>query len=478
MKKIFEFFGSKNFKFNTVALVMMIVVIVIVIFVNMIGEQLNVIFDMTDDKMFSIGSQTKTILSRLENDVDVIFLADENRIKSASETGFWVWNILEKYGEYPKVNVRYVDPDLNPGIITELDPDESLSIRKENIIVRSEGRIRRLTVSDVAMRGTGGTINFLGEQAITSAIINVTTGKMPVVYFLEGQRQRDLNDEYRILRSVLESNNFLVRRVNLALDGQIPDDAEILFVAAPKTDLSASDRDKLEDYLLGGGNAIFLFDSMSTDRRLTNFEYLLAKYDLSLNYDRIKETHPSRHLAERPYDILPDLIESQIFSELNLSDFNLPMPESRSIKLLRNDPEGVNVVPLLTASMHAQREPLGTVESEEDLTGGPIDIAVAVEYDGEENSKILVIGNGYFLTDMSIEEYYPLSQNGIAFIMSMIGWMYQESSDVFIMPKTNFYDTVTVSGSSARIILIFVIFGVPLFIMVLGITIWLRRRHL
>ena len=64
------------------------------------------------------------------------------------------------------------------------------------------------------------------------------------------------------------------------------------------------------------------------------------------------------------------------------------MPESRSINLLRNDPEGVVVTPLLTASGSAEREPFGNVETEEDLQGGPIDVAVLSEYNGENKSKV------------------------------------------------------------------------------------------
>lgn len=55
MKKIFKFFGSKNFKFSTVALLMMLCAIVITFFINVIGGKTNFMWDMTENKMYSIG---------------------------------------------------------------------------------------------------------------------------------------------------------------------------------------------------------------------------------------------------------------------------------------------------------------------------------------------------------------------------------------------------------------------------------------
>lgn len=477
MKKLFKFLGTKNFKFNTIAVFMMLCAIIITLFVNMIGEKTNYIWDMTEGKMYSIGQQTKTIANRLDKEVEIIFLADGDQVRANEGISTWTWHFLQNYNEFPKVSVKFIDPDTNPEIISQLQLNETMIINKFDIVVKSGNKARKISANTLFEQTPLGT-SFSGEQEITSAMLYVTSEITPTVYFLEGHRQRDLNSEYTILRALFETNNFAVKRIDLSHVAEIPEDAKILISASPKSDLSKDERGKIENYLENGGNAIFLFDPISSNSRLSNFEYILEKYDMSLYYDRVKETNETRHLADRPYDIIPDLAESELFSQMDPTEFEILMPETRSIRLLREDPEGVTITPLLTASMYAEREPLGNIEDEEEIQGGPIDVAVLSEYRGENESKVLVVGNAYFLTDEALEEYARYSQNNLIFFVRNIGTMYKETNDVYVMPKTSFVDTVTVDSSSVKVITGVVIFGVPILIMVFGVIMWLRRRHL
>lgn len=477
MKKIFKFFGSKNFKFSTVALLMMLCAVIITVFINMIGERTNHTWDMTENKMYSIGEQTKTIAERLDKEVEIIFLADGEKIRGGTEIASWVWHFLQNYDKFPKVSVKFIDPDTNPEIVAELKLTDTIDINKYDIIVKSGEKFKKFSANSLFTETFTG-LSFSGEQEVTSAILYVTSEITPTVYFLEGHKQRDLNSEYKLLRALLEINNFDVKRLDLNHVAEVPEDAKILFCASPKVDLSIDERDKLEKYLENGGNIIFLFDPVASNSRFTNFEHILEKYDLSLYYDKVKEGNEMRHLVDMPYHILPILSGTRLFSDPAFANFQVLMPESRSINLLRNDPEGVVVTPLLTASGSAEREPFGNVETEEDLQGGPIDVAVLSEYNGENESKVLVIGNAYFITDDALERYARYYQNNLLFITQCIATVYENTSDVYIMPKTSFLDTITVNSSNAQKITGIIIFGLPLLVIVSGIAIWLRRRRL
>ena len=456
---------------------MMLCAIVITFFINMIGERTNFMWDMTENKMYSIGQQTKTIVSRIDKEVEIIFLADGEQIRGSEGIGTWTWHFLQNYDKFPKVSVKFVDPDTNPEIISQLQLSDTMQLSKSDIIVKSGDKIRSFPANTLFRQNLTG-LSFSGEQEVTSSILYVTSEITPTVYFLEGHRQRDLNSEYMYLRGFLESNNFAVKRLDLDHVSEVPEDAKILICASPKVDLSKDERDKIESYLENGGNAIFLFDPVASNSRFLNFEHVLEKYDMSLYYDKVKETNEMRHLADTPYHILPNLAESQLFAQMNLQDFQVLIPETRSINLLRKDPEGVIVTPLLTASMDATREPFGNVENEEDLQGGPIDVAVLSEYSGEIKSKVLVIGSAYFLTDEALELYARYYQNNLLFMAQCISTMYDNTSDVYVMPKTTFQDTITVNSSNAKTISGIAIFGVPIVIICIGIIIWLRRRHL
>lgn len=477
MKKVFKFFGSKNFKFNTIAIFMMLCAVVITVFINMIGEKANYMWDMTENKMYSIGEQTKTIVERIDKEVEIIFLADGEKVRGSNRNTTWIWHFLQNYDKFPKVSVKFIDPDTNPEIISQLKLSDTMDIRKEDIIVKCGDKIKIFPSGSLYTQTPTGT-SFLGEQEVTSAILHVTSDITPTVYFLEGHKQRDLNSEYKLLRTIFEINNIDVKRLDLNHVTEVPEDAKIIICASPKVDLSLDERDKLEDYLENGGNIIFLFDPVASNSRFTNFEHILEKYDLTLYYDKVKEGNEMRHLADMPYHILPTLAGTRLFSDSAFANFQVLMPETRSINLLRKDPEGVVVTPLLTASSSAEREPLGNVEKEEDLQGGPIDVAVLSEYNGENESKVLVIGNAYFITDDALERYARYYQNNLLFITQCIATMYEISNDVYIIPKTAFLDTITVNSKNAQTITGIVLFGLPLLVIVTGIAIWLRRRRL
>jgi len=124
MKKGFKY--SKNFKYGMVFTVMAALVVGITILVNAFVSALNIRWDVSQNKMYSIGEQTKVILEGLKQEVDVVMLADRDEIKTY-EAGFILVEFLDKYDKFDKVNVKFVDPDKNPDIVKELNKSGTLN---------------------------------------------------------------------------------------------------------------------------------------------------------------------------------------------------------------------------------------------------------------------------------------------------------------------------------------------------------------
>lgn len=454
---------------------MAVVVIGITLVVNLMAEQFNVKWDMTPNKMYSVGDQTKTILKNLDKDVEVVMLSEADQLKSTS-AGFLVKEFLDKYDKYDKVKVSYIDPDKNPNVIRDFDKEGTMALKRDEIIVKSGSKVRKITAPDIFQQDYYGPQMFLGEQALTGAIKYVTSDKTPTIYFLEGPNAGSLEKDYTNLKKVLENNNYTVKKVNLTVENKVPEDANILISASPKTDLSVDEKNKISEYLKNGGNAVFLFDPDNSDKKFTQFESVLAEYNIALNYDKVIENNPQRHVANRPYDIVPDVKPHDINNGQDLSRFTVIMPESRSLKTLRNDKDPLTILPLLTTSEAAVGQPFGGGEGEENH--GPLDIALAAEYKSAITSKVVVIGNSYFVTDEAFEKYYPYSQYNMQILGLSVDWMHDKSNDVFIVPKSSTVDSVSLSGFNARIVVIATVFGLPLLVAALGIIIWLRRRHL
>ena len=357
-----------------------------------------------------------------------------------------------------------------------MDDTGILKPKQYDIIVKCDNKKKKLSIYDIFAQDSYGLMMFHGEQAVTGAISYVTSENTPIIYFADSNSSRKLNSEYTILKSSLQHNNFDVKLINLAAISSIPEDATILLLAAPDRDLSLEEKNKVSDYLKGGGNAIFLFDPINSEEGYTNFDDLFEEYTVALNYDRVKENNPQRHIANRPYDIVVRPEPCDITNEQDLSKFTLIMPASTSFKRLINDKEPLTITPLLTTSESSVGEIFGGVMTEE--IPGPVDVGLIAEYNSAVNTKIAFIGNAYFVTDEAYASNYPYSQSSIQLMALTLDWMYDKSNEVFILPKNSNYDSITLSGLNATATVVVIVLVFPILIVAAGLIIWLRRRHL
>jgi|LSQX01.2.fsa_nt_gb hypothetical protein len=474
MNKVFEFFKSKNFRFSFIALIMAIGIFVIAFFVNFFAESFNKQWDVTSNKMYSISDTTDKILTDLKKDVEIIFLSDKDLIKNGGENGFLVSQFLDKYDKYQRVKVNYIDPDKNPDIITKLDKDNVLSLKIQNIVIKSEDKIKKVAVEDVFEMDQYGNVNFIGEQSITGAIKYVTSDIIPTVYFLEGHGEKSPDGEYSTIREILEANGYTTKKLNITIEGKVPEDCSILISAGPQKDLTPNESEKIISYMEGGGNSIFLVDPVNSNKKFTNFDNVFERYNIGLNYDRVKENNTSRHISGQPYDVALGIGYNELTAGIDPSQLSVILPESRSIKMLGIGDHPATVSQLFAASATAEGEAYG-VEGENNK--GPLDIALLSQISQAKDSKILVMGNAYFATDTALD-LYPYAQNAVYLFLSAIGWMQNLSDEVMIMPKTPEMDSFNVTGYQSKVMMVVTIFMLPLLLLATGFIIWMRRRHL
>ncbi|HOQ37978.1 MAG TPA: GldG family protein [Acetivibrio sp.] len=465
----------KNVKYGFLFLIMAVLVIGITIFVNVLAATVDLSWDMTTNKLYSIGEQTESILESLQKEVEIVMLGDKEEIKG-EEAGFILVQFFDNYDKFDKVKVSYVDPDKNPNFVTKLDESGVLALSEYDIVVKCGTKAKKLTLYDIFQSDNYGLMMFYGEQAVTGAIKYVTSDITPTVYFVDSNAGRKLDSQYTIVKRSLQNNNFDVMKINLTAADKIPDDCTVLIFTAPNKDLSYQEKNKVSEYLKNGGNAVFLFDPIDSPEKFKNFDSLLEEYTIALNYDRVKENDPQRHVANRPYDIVPTVEACDVTNSQDLSQFFVIMPSSTSFRRLLNEKEPLTVLPLLTTSDMAVGEPYGGGVSEE--VTGPVDIGLIAEYQGAKTTKVAVIGNAYFVSDEAIAYYYPDSYNALRLITLTVDWMYDKSNDVFVLPKSANLDSVILTGLNANLIVIVTVIAFPILIVAAGIIIWLRRRHL
>ncbi len=475
--KIGKLLNKRTLKYGTNAAIITAAVIVLAIMLNLIIGMLDLRLDLTPNKLFSLSETTVDILNELDKDVEIIGLFDDGTIASDSEYK-QVTDLLSLYDKYPRVTVRYVDPDRNPGIINQLDPEDTLDLGKKDFVVRSTvngvEKKKKLEYNDLfEVKFSLYTTGSNAEQGFTGAIKYVTSEYTPVVYFTEGHDEYDVNYYYAKLKSYLERNNFLVKTINLMTVDKMPDDAELVIIASPKKDFSYAERDVLDNYFYNGGKAIFMFDYLENDPSFDQLNDLLGKFNLAINYDKVKETDESRHLAQDPYTLVVDVKSNSIVPRA----FNTLLKNSRSLTILKNVKDYITTTSLITTSSTAVGEMVNKSRGE-DLTG-PLDIAVAVEYKGgQKPSKIIAMGNSTFVNDSAIQVYGAFYSTNVEFFLQAMNWMVERKDDIIVPTKSYDMNRFNVTQRQANVMSWILVAVFPLLILGTGLRVYLRRRHL
>lgn len=487
MNKILNLFKSINrrsLKYGSLSIILIAIVVAIAVIVNLfVGmmQDKGIIkkIDLSANKMFSIGDTTKGILKDVKDDVVIYVLLDSVTITSSNFSQ--IKAVIDEYGQYKHITVRYIDPDKNPGLIKEIDPTGLQAIAKGDFVVKciKTKKLKVLTFSSmqeaVTDQSTGQQTgaNFIGEQSFTGAIKYVISEKTPVVYFTQGHKEGDIASNYSNLKMQLEANNYVVKTINLMTSNKVPEDAAILIVASPQIDLAPTEKNFINSFINKGGNAVFLFDFIESNPQFTQFEDLLQNYNVGIDYDKVMETDTTRFVSS-PYAVILDAPQSEIIPR----NYNLLLLNSRSVKILKNTKEYITVTSIAKTSDKAIGEQVD--KSKGNNITGPLDLAVAVDYKGgSAPGKILVMGNGTFITDAAQQAYGQYFQYGNNFFTMSLNWMMDKQNDVVIAAKS--YNTTRLNLSSQaqlNTIAFLVIIMLPLLILGFGTFVWLKRRHL
>jgi ABC-type uncharacterized transport system involved in gliding motility auxiliary subunit len=145
--------------------------------------------------------------------------------------------------------VEYVDLIKQPQLAQRYDVGQP-----GTVVFEYGGRTEKVTSTD--------------EQQLTNALIKVISGRQPKVYFVHGHGERDTTesgrDGFLAIAEQLRSSNFVVDRLPLAQDPNVPADADMVIVAGPDSDYLPAEIDALRAYLRRGGHVLMLIDPPPT----------------------------------------------------------------------------------------------------------------------------------------------------------------------------------------------------------------------
>ncbi|MFA5060290.1 MAG: GldG family protein [Candidatus Omnitrophota bacterium] len=468
IKKIFTVFKVIQHSFIVSGVVLLFIGLITL---NIAGLEYNVRFDLTQYKQHTLNPETISIVKSIKKDVRLIVLY----------VGIPPGYIQDLLAEYQKLNPKYIKAQV-------IDPLEQLGSAAEfGNTIRADEK-KAVVLCDKERQDIDFTEAPLTEEMLTTAIVQVGRDKRKIC-FVAGHNEYSIHDTkpegLSIFNALLNENNCITQETLLEATKEIPKDCDVLVIAGPKSALSPLEDKLVQDYLEGGGKALFLIEStpmaeegsvLTEQDRQKNppFNNLLNRWGFKINDDVAVdlENHAGQDVgcpATRNYPKHKEIVDG-----LDYTFYIRP----RSISLLTDASSTIRVAPLVLTSSgknswaETNRNLQVKFEQGQDDPGPVIIAAVSWEPKNDQrksDTKVIVFGDGEFLTNNFISQY---SNAEIA--SNAISWLSELDKDISLKSKDIKIHQLNLTSQQKRIVIV-LLFSVPLLIALIGLFIWKKQ---
>lgn len=424
-------------------------------------------WDISATRLYSVTSNTKAVVSALEEDVTIYWVVQADEEDSVLE------NLLEKYESLSgHISVVKKNPDVYPTFVGQYTDEEAAN---NSLIVESGGKSRYIAYDDIYLVDVDYTTyslsySFDGEGAITSAIAYVVSEELPKLYRLTGHGEGELPQNFS---EQLEKENVEVAEFSLTQEDAVPEEADGVIIYAPETDISVEEKNRLADYVYHGGKLLVLAGT-GKDGTLENLCGLLEDYGVEAVEGLVVEEDSSRYAFKEPLVLLPEMTGEELTAPLVEDGYRVILPLAQGLRVTGND--FGTVTTLLESSESAFSKTAGyqltSYEKEEGDEEGPFALGVKIEstYGGE----MIWISSSYLLT----EGYNAYSSGGnLNLVMNGVSQLVGESESLAIRSKSLGYNYLTISEENGAFLKVWLIGLVPGCFVVYGLVTVVDRRR-
>lgn len=480
------------------------VIFIIVIMLNYLAFRHFKRWDFSREHQYELSSQTKNILSHLEKPVKAVIF-----FTSAAELTNDLSALLREYSfaSDNKFNVEVVDPYRNLSRAQELVGKYKMQANDNIVILDYDGRSKFINAADMvemekldqmqtALKEEPKIKVFKGEQAITSALMELTAGKPNKVYFVSGHGEPDIDGEdYTDFKELLKRQNIQTQPLNLLDAGKIPADARALVIYGAKYDLSKFEITLLNDFWLQHGGFFIYLNPVAKTPTLNEW---LASQSVELQNDRI---YGLRTYAVLDDANVPTRIAKKVSSQVQFTIIPNKSPINKDLGGVTKDllgyTQSLKLVELKAEAARLRTTPLiqtGTSYwGETDLLGnqetsffdsnadhmGPLTIAASVERGGIadvkslETSRMIVVGNSEMLSNKESRLAEEITLN---FTVNGLNWLLSHEEATGISPRQKKSVTITMSTAELTKLGIILGIGIPGCVAIAGLGMWILRR--
>jgi ABC-type uncharacterized transport system involved in gliding motility auxiliary subunit len=471
-RDIVEYFRRRQARYGAVATVGVLVALAIVVAVNYLASRQNKRWDLTASRQNSLSEQTVKVLQSLTAPVKFTVFDKQTDLER------FRGRLTEYSYNSPQVSVDYIDPDTRPIVAREFDIQAY-----GTVVIDYMGKRERVT-SDT-------------EQDLTNGLIKAMSTMERKVYFLQGHGEKEPNrterDGYSAVSGSLRRDNYMVERLVLAQMKEVPDDATVVLIAGPTTDLLDTEAEAIRRYLARAGKLMVMVDPLLGPQAapMPNLEGIVKEWCVTLGNNVVVDlrgstndpsiavaaTYPMHAITER-------------FATLTI------YPLARSINPVEGGVNGRTAQTIVETSRQSWAEanlaslageagvsmdessgdkvgpvPLGAVVSSasEPPSANPSKTETGVSLKPE--SRMVVLG----VSDFPSNAYAGVPGN-LNFFANAISWLAQQESLIAIRPTEAQDRRVTMTVRQQTGVFWASIVVMPALVFLAGIYTWWRRR--
>ncbi len=476
---------KQSLKVNVIFALITVLLIVGVLLFNGISLTLtsrySLSFDLTENAAYEIGEDTQALLAGLGQPVEVFILSAEDAFGGSNYLS-QAKRVMQQYPRYSqKLSLTFVDYASDPSFAAGF-PDLKLS--NGDVIVRSGKKVKHIPVNNLfhytyTSSGSLAIEASRAEEALTSAILNVTGEKLLKIAVLTGNGVT----ESKLFTALLADNNYELASVNLTTESLNGFDGALLF--SPTADLSEDVLRKLESFLYNEGTygKTLLYTASAAQSAMPNLDAFLAEWGIGFANGAVFETKAERTYQYQPFYPLVHYEEGR-YKDM-LRDPNTPflMPLARPMQVLFTAKDGYFVETLLSFTETSGVRPADAGENftaDQAAVSGPMPAMVISSFnakgiEGAPLRSCIVASASTGIFDTVALQNTSLTNS--EYMLSLLGDLMGQTAGVSIQPKTLSGKTLGVTSAEATTLGIVLAGVLPLLILAAGMGVWLVRRY-
>ena len=498
--------GIQRLQIGLNVLVQLVLVFFLISAVNWIGFRHYKRWDVSRDQKYALSDKTTRFLSTIKGKMRItVFFSPNNPIAGD------VSSLLTEY-QYAakgKIDIENVDPQRNLSRAKELFDKYKVVSDESLLVLDYEGRNKTVKSSEMAevdqsgaAFGEGPRVSaFKGEQAITSAMIDLVEGKKNVIGYITGhkepsiaeqsplammQQQQQAASPITVLKTFIENENIKFQELNLFNEPQIPAEIKTVMLVGPQYDLSDREIKMLHDFWEKQGRILLLLDPSAKTPKLNAF---LNDLGVKVNDDRlmafvrtgIEELALIRDVQAR---FLGDSPVTKRLADARAIFFG--GTSSITIDQQRVQAANIRLQPLIEAEKgyFAETDYNSTDQNKlqadaKKAGAAPLTIAVSIEKGGSadervqmNSSRMVVVSNATFVLDNALTQ----DQQALDFISGCTNWLLSREQLIGIAPKIPKTLTFSLNEEALSSLRWMILVLMPLVFVLLGTAVWWKRR--